>query len=283
MEYTDQLLVSYSNGSFLPSQDIAVSPWDLGYLRGYGVFDVMPIVNGKPFHWEWHFERLEKSAQELCLKIPVSRDEYRRILEELVQRNEGYDIIVRTVLSGGPAEDAFTPVPGKETFLVLAEAAHPLPPAVYETGTKIVTLEHVRTFPRVKMTHYVSAICSLPKRHAAGATETLYVMDGQISECAQSNIFCIQDGKLITTTESSLLGVTQRIICEKIAASCGIEVEVRPIMLAELLAAPEVFLTGSNKGIVPIVKIDERVIGAGVPGPLTKRLIEKYREYTSQY
>lgn len=275
-------LFCYQNNRFLPAFELCVSPWDLGFLRGYGVFDVMPAINGKPFLWEWHFERLERSAAELLLELPVTKAEYGKILQEVIDRNAGEAIILRTVLSGGASPDAFTREAGKENFLVLAEPFVPLPESTYREGASVVTLDHVRSLPKVKMTQYVMAIRSLEKRRAAGALETLYVQGGKISECAQSNFFIVADGKIVTTTDNSLLGITQKLVCEVLAEELGLSVEIRTILETELLAAEEAFLTGSNKGIVPIVKIDDHVIGNGQPGPLTARLIESYAAYCAK-
>lgn len=275
-------LFCYQNHRFLPASELRVSPWDLGFLRGYGVFDVMPVISGKPFLWEWHFERLERSAAELLLQLPVTRAEYGKILQELIARNAGETIILRTVLSGGVSPDAFTREAGKENLLVLVEPFVPLPESVYLEGASVVTLDHVRSLPKVKMTQYVMAIRSLEKRQAAGALETLYVQDGKISECAQSNFFIVTDGKVVTTTDNSLLGITQKLICEVLAEGLELPVEIRTILETDLLAAEEAFLTGSNKGIVPIVKIDDHIIGNGQPGPLTMRLMQSYAAYCAE-
>lgn len=272
----------YQNNRFLPASELRVSPWDLGFLRGYGVFDVMPVINGAPFLWEWHFERLERSAAELLLQLPVTKAEYGKILQELIAKNAGERILLRTVLSGGISQDAFTREVGKENFLVLAESFVPLPESIYQEGASVVTLDHVRSLPKVKMTQYVMAIRSLEKRQAAGALETLYVQGGKISECAQSNFFIISDGKIVTTTDNSLLGITQKLICEVLAEELGLSVEIRTILETDLSTAEEAFLTGSNKGIVPIVKIDDHIIGNGRPGPLTARLMESYAAYCAK-
>jgi branched-chain amino acid aminotransferase len=275
--------ICYKNGQYLKESETTVSAWDLGYLRGYGVFDVLPVMNGKAFLWEWHYERLLRSASGLGLSLPLSKDEYGYILQDLITKNEGQDIVFRTVLSGGVSTDAFTPVSGNETFLILTEDFHHVSEEARNHGAKVITHDHVRSFPEVKMTHYVSAIGTLDARREQGALETLYVQDGVVSECAQSNFFIVSGGRVITTSENALLGITQKLIVEKLAPENSIEIEVRRMTLAEVLSADEAFLTGSNKGVVPVIQIDEHKIGDGVPGLVTRKLMEAYQEFIKAY
>jgi branched-chain amino acid aminotransferase len=276
-------LMCYQNGALVHASEVWISPWDLGYLRGYGVFDVLPVINGKAFLWEWHYDRLLRSAEQLGLELAVTKDAYGEILKKLIEANTGKDIIFRTILSGGESEDAFAPVSQGETFLVLTEEAHTLPETVFAIGAKVITHEYVRFFPQVKMTHYVSAIKTLDKRKAEDALETLYVQDGVVSECAQSNFFIVKDGVIITTNENALLGITQKLILEKLAPENNLKTEVRKITFAEVLEADEAFLTGSNKGVVPVVEVDDALIAEGKPGEITQQLIRLYRDFTEQY
>jgi len=271
--------ICYQNGEYVSADKVFVSPWDLGYLRGYGVFDVMPVINKKALLWEWHYDRLLRSASELGLTLSIEKEEYGEILKQLIIKNEGRDIIFRTVLSGGISEDAFTPKMNDETFLILTEEFHPLPEEIFKTGARVMTQDHVRFFPQVKMTHYVSAIRTLGKRQSEGALETLYIQDGVVSECAQSNFFIVSNGVVVTTNENALLGITQKLIVEKLAPENAFTVEVRKITFEEVLGADEAFLTGSNKGIVPVVQVDEAIIGNGTPGPVTQKLIQLYQEF----
>ncbi len=278
-----QELFCYQNGEIVPASQLRISPWDLGFLRGYGVFDVLISLNGKPFLWEWHFERLEGSALELGLILPVDKEQYYSILQEVIGRNAGQDIIVRTVVTGGASKDAFTREKGQETFLVLAEPLTLLPEAIYTEGAKVMTLPHRRRLPKVKLTQYVEAIRTLDQRQEAGALETLYVEDGIISECAQSNFFIVKDGAIITTTDNALAGITQKLLCEVLIPELGLSLQIRTITYQEVLEADEAFLTGSNKHIVPVVKVDDVVIGSGQPGELTQKLTKRYQEYQKQY
>ena len=161
--------ICYFNDAFVPLNEAAISPYDLGFLRGYAVFDMMPVVNGRPFFWERHYERLKRSASALGLAVPVSAPGYKKIIDELIARNTFREMSLRTVLSGGPSRDGFAPEAHQETFLVLAEEAHQYPQAIYTEGVKMITLAYERPLPQVKLANHAIAIQDLPRRQAAGA------------------------------------------------------------------------------------------------------------------
>ncbi len=275
-------MVCYFNGSFLPLADIAIRPNDLGFLRGYVVFDVMPVENGKPFLWERHYERLCRSAEALNLRVPASKAEFGDILRRLVSDNAPLPLSLRTVLSGGPSGNGFAPEAGKETLLVLAEVVHPYLADIYEKGVKVITLEYERPIPQVKLANHAIAIRDLPRRNEAGAFEAVYMNNGQVSEAAQSNLFIVKHDRLITTWDNVLWGVTQALVLE-LADKLGIIAEKRGISLQELLSADEVFVTGSSKRIVPVVRIDDAVIGTGTPGQMTRRLMAAFDDFVKEY
>lgn len=279
---TTSQLVCYFNNRFLSYAEVAIDPHDLGFLRGYAVFDVMPVEQGKPFLWERHYERLCQSAEALNLSVAVSKEEFKNILDQLITKNKGTDISFRTVLSGGPSSSGFVPEAGKETFLVLAESAHPYPADIYERGVTAMTLEYERPMPQVKLANHAIAISDLPRRQEAGAFEAIYISNGQVSEATQSNLFIVKDGELITTWDNVLWGVTQGLVLE-LAQELGIKTAKRSLRTSELLAADEVFITGSSKRIVPVVRIDETAIGAGVPGEMTRKLMAALDGFVKKY
>ena len=275
-------LPCFLNGRYTTLSQATLHPTDLGFVRGYAIFDVMPLVQGKPFLWERHFERLEKSAEALNLVLPVDQDAFQEILRTLIEKSEDANLSFRTIVSGGPSADGFVPEAGNETFLVIAEHAHEYPEEIFTKGIKVLTLEFERSVPQVKLANHAIAIRELPKRKAEGAFETLYVKDGMISECSQSNIFIVKDGVLATTWDNVLWGVTQGLVIE-LAEQAGIVVEKRGISLDEVLSADEVFITGSSKKIVPVVNIDGKTIGTGVLGDVTSKLQNLFEEYCEKY
>lgn len=273
---------AYQNGTFCDESDICISPRDLGLLRGYGVFDVMPVYRGRPFQLPWHYARLTRSAEILRLRLPVDEIRFSEIITELIRQAGETEVIIRTVLSAGPSTDGFRPMPGQENLFMLVEPTHPLNPSVYRDGVSLITLEFERSLPQVKFANHAIAIQDLDRRDAAGAYETLYVSRGMVSECSQSNLFWVKDGSLSTTWDNVLWGITQRLVIE-LAEARGKKTAQKSVSLSELLQADEVFITGSSKAIVPVVSIDGQLIGKGTVGPITIELMAAYQQYRDQY
>jgi branched-chain amino acid aminotransferase len=273
--------IIFQNGQYLPLKKARILPYDLGFLRGYGVFDFMVTANGKPFMPDDHWKRLELSAKELGLFIPVKKEDYHKIMSKLLKLNKGKEYVIRTVLSGGLSPDGFTPS-GKETFLILIEKRKRLPSNLYEKGASIITLEHQRDCPQAKINNYVVAIKNEREKKKRGALEILYTSKGKISEATTSNIFMVEKGKIITPKDKILFGITRKVVI-KIALKYGYHVAERDVSLKEFLKADEAFLTASNKGIVPVVKVNGRKIGNGKVGKHTKVLMEEFAKFINKY
>ena len=275
----------YCNGVFLPLHEISLNPYDLGLLRGYAVFDVMSVENGKPFLLEEHWQRLVRSAETLCLMLPVTLQEYQDIIMELIAKNGGSDapaISIRTVLSGGVAEDAYTPRVGQETFLILIEAAHKLPPSMYALGVKLLPLEYARQFSWAKVANHIASIRTLAEKREAGALEALYVSNGMVLEAATSNVALVRDGGIVVPADGVLAGITLEKVLA-LAAALHIPIERRTVTVAEFLQADEVFLTASNKRVVPVTRIGDTTIKDGKPGKVTRQLMAAFDEFVKQY
>jgi branched-subunit amino acid aminotransferase/4-amino-4-deoxychorismate lyase len=273
---------AYWNGNYCDESDIRISPRDLGLLRGYAAFDVMPVYRSRPFHADRHYARLARSAETLRLQLPVDAAAFTVIATELSQLAGLTEATIRTVLSGGPSENGFHLEPGRENFFMLVEPVHSPAPSVYRDGVSLMTLEYERSLPQVKFANHAIAIQDLGRRDAAGAYETLYVNGGMVSECSQSNLFWVRDGQLGTTWDNTLRGITQGLVLE-LAQAIGITTKKSAVSLENLLQADEVFITGSSKAIVPVVGIDGRKIGAGTVGSVTQALMTAYREYRAKY
>jgi len=272
----------YLNGKILPLKKAKISPYDLGIIRGYGVFDVMKTINGKPFLINAHWARFKKSARTLNLKIPVSDKEYFQIVDRLIKFNKvRQPAIIRTVATGGVSSDGITPE-GKETFYVAIDKLKPLPKEKYNKGVKVITMEYQRDFPEAKVNNYVVAIKGIKRKKKEGAHEILYVNGKKVKEGALSNFFIVKTGKLVTPRENILIGVTRNLII-KIARRLRIKIIERDIEVSELYSADEIFLTNTTKGIVPVVKADNKKIGLGKPGKITSVLIGEFENFVRSY
>jgi branched-chain amino acid aminotransferase len=265
----------YFNGRITTINKINISPYDIGMLRGYGVFDVMAAFNSKPFLLKEHFKRLQNSARELKLKVPFSQNEYEKILDKLIKLNGFKEATIRTIITGGISADAFSI--GKLTAYILVEKFHDYPREIYQKGAKLISLEHERFCPHAKITNYVEAIRNQELKKKNKALEILFVKNGKVLEASTSNIFIVKNGKIITTKEKILLGITRNLVIK--LAKKEFELEERELSYHEVIKADEVFLTATNKHIVPIVKIDQHKIGNGKPGVVTSEVNKLYEEF----
>jgi branched-chain amino acid aminotransferase len=263
---------AYWNGKIVPSEEVRISPFDIGVLRGYGVFDVMRTENGKPFLWERHWKRFVRSAETLGLRIPVAAEEYRAILSELLTKNGFAQAGIRTVLTGGESASAFLPE-GKESFFILVTPFASLDEKYFS---------YDRYFPQAKITQYIAAIRHADWRRDQDALEILFVRDGRALEASTSNFAIFQGDTLVVPKDGILLGITRELTLE-LARGLGFVVEERDLALEEVLRADEVMLTATNKYIVPVVQVDDSTIGSGKPGPNTKKLMEAMREFVEKY
>lgn len=269
------------NGKITTPDKVKINPYDLGFLRGHGVFDVMSTVNGKPFLLDEHWKRFQNSAKMLGLKIPVSGGEYEKIVRKLLKSNGLKKSTIRTILTGGISLNGSTYCQN-ETFIIFIEKFHGLSEEVYAKGARVVTHDHERHIPTAKVCNYAEAIRHQGKKEKAGALEIIYVKNGKALEASTSNFFIVKNGKLITVKEGILIGTTRNSVI-RLARKAGYKIEERDIKIKELHSADEVFLTATNKDVVPVIKIDGKKVGDGKVGKNTKVLMELFRKFTLEY
>lgn len=270
----------YFNGKFMREARAAISPRDIGVLRGYAVFDFLVTQNGKPFLVDDHFARLRNSAKELRLSVPVSKSAYVAIVKKLIARHSFKDAVIRTILTGGVSGNGFA-LDGTPTFYVLIERRKKLPPKFYRDGANLITVDYQRFLPHIKTTHYIEAVRNGALCRRKDAMEILYMKNDIILESASSNFFIVKGKKIITSKDRVLPGITKK-LAVKLARKKFV-VEERPIRRAEMRAADETFLTASNKDVLPIVKIDGRVVGNGKVGAVTKEMMRLFADFVKKY
>lgn len=274
--------VCFLNGKIVPMEDAKIRIHDLGVLRGFGVYDGLTSFSGKPFHFKDHWKRFSKAARVLGLTIPYSAETVEKAMRTIIARNApGARANLRVILTGGEAEGGIRHVPGRETFFITAEKAVPLPAALYERGGSLITHEHARLMPEIKTTNYITAVMHQRNRAKAGAIEILYTDRGRVLECATSNIFIVKNGVVITPDSDVLHGITRNLVM-KLARKTYLVTE-RAVTLKALFDADEVFVTGSFKDVMPIVTVDGKKIGNGMPGPITRDIMRRFAQYTEKY
>ena len=272
---------AYFNGKITTLDKVKINPYDLGFLRGYGVFDVMCTQNGKPFLFDEHWARFLNSAKELELKVPISANGYKKVVSKLLLLNKFKKYNIRTILTGGSSSNGFAYC-AKETLIILIEKFQPLPKETYIKGAGVITVEYERQIPIAKICNYVEAIRNQNKKIKNKALEIIYTKNKKALEASTSNFFIVKNGKLITTKDGILIGTTRNLVI-KLAKKAGYKIKERNISEKELYSADEVFLTATNKDIVPVVRIDGKKVNDGKVGKNTKVLMEEFRKFVKNY
>ncbi len=267
----------FLNGKIVPMEEAKVSVLDIGLLRGYGIYEGIAGIKGKPFRFSDHWDRFLSGAHILNLNVPITHDSAEKKIIELLEKNGHTERAnIRIILTGGNTINGIEFDFENPTFYIVTEKWEKLKDEYYTEGAKLITQRHLRELPEYKTINYIKSVNLQDHRKSEGAAEILFTYDDQILECATSNIFIVKDGVVITPEEDILKGITRKVIIE--ICNGKYSIETRPIDEGELRVADEVFITSSFKDIVPIVKIDEFEVGNGEPGPITKDLMATFAQ-----
>ena len=270
----------YVNGSFVPASQASLHLNDLGLVRGYGVFEVLRTYGTRPFGLLAHLERMQRSAAQIELDLPWSLAEIKSIVEATLAQNDPTDVTIRIIATGG-ASSSFLIPEDRPSLLVMLAAVKPYSEHLYRDGAPLITYNLPRFMPTVKSLNYITAIMGQRRARAAGAIEALHCDEqGVISECTTSNFFIFRGDQLITPALDVLPGVTRAAVLE--LADDLFEIHQRPIQRTELTLADEAFITSTTKEVMPIVRIDEQIIGNGLVGARTLRLLQLFRSAVAQ-
>lgn len=271
----------YLDGRWVESKNLKISVFDLSVLRGFGVFDFLRTYQQKPFCLKEHLDRLFKSAKIFGIKIPKTKKEMEKIILTGIKKNRKGELNIRILITGGIGPDSLTP--GKPSVIVIFTPAVAYPLEYYQRGVKVVTFKTKRRLPEGKSLNYLMAILSLKKAKKQKAVEAIYIdKAGKIYEGTTSNFFAVIDGRLITPKKDILEGITRKVVIN-LAKKLKILVTEGNLFLNEIKKFSEAFLTSSSKEIMPVVRIDNVLIGDGKVGPITKKLMEEFWKITRGY
>jgi branched-chain amino acid aminotransferase len=280
----------YISGKFYPQEDAKISVFDHGLLYGDGVFEGLRSYSGKVFRLEEHIRRLYESAKAIWLEIPMSPDEMSDAVNEAVHVNKIDDGYIRLVVTRGAGTLGLDPNRcSNPQVIIIADTISLYPRELYEKGLEIISVSVQRNHPaalspRIKSLNYLNNILAKIEGIQAGCIEALMLNHkGEVAECTGDNIFLVRQGVLETPPlEAGVLeGVTRDAVIE-IAKEAGIEVRELPLTKHDVYIAEECFLTGTAAEIVPVVRVDSRVIGTGKPGPMTRDLEKRFKKLTQE-
>lgn len=280
--------IIYLNGDYVPASEAKVSVYDHGLLYGDGVFEGIRIYNSRVFKLDEHLQRLYDSAKAIRLQIPVNMDEMKEIILETLRRNNIRDGYTRPVVTRGIGDLGLDPDKCKKaTIFVIADKISLYPEEFYKNGLSIITVPTRRNIldaldPRIKSLNYLNNILAKIEAKNANVIEAIMLnSDGYVVECTGDNIFIIKNRAIFTppTYVGALEGITRNVVLS-LARDMGLHVEEKIFNRYEVYISDECFLTGTAAEIIPVVKVDGRMIGNEKPGPITQELEKSFKNLT---
>src|SRR5579862_1871042 len=278
----------YLNGQLVDKEKAVVSVFDHGLLYGDGVFEGIRAYHGRVFKLREHIDRLFCSAKAILLEIPMSHAHLMRAVVEACRVNKIRDGYIRLVVTRGVGTLGLSPNRCKNpSVIIIADKIQLYPPALYQKGMEIVTVPTVRNLhsalnPAIKSLNYLNNILAKIEANNAGCEEAILLnAEGFVAECTGDNLFIVKENQVLTPplTAGALYGITRKVVLE-LATELGLKTAETNLTRYDLFNADECFLTGTGAEIVPVVKIDGRVIGTGKPGPITRKLVTEYHALT---
>ena len=287
----------YIDGKWYPKSEARISVFDHGLLYGDGVFEGIRSYGGLVFMLDEHLDRLWESAHTLMLEIPMTKKEMQKAIVETLRKNSFKDAYIRAVVTRGVGDLGLDPAKCKKaTVFIITDKISLYPESLYKKGLEIITVPTVRNFPEavnpsIKSLNYLNNILAKIEAKNSGCVEALMLNhQGYVAECTGDNVFMVKydrarkNAPLLLTPPSylgALKGITRQAILD-IAADKKIENREQILTRHDLFNADEVFLTGTAAEVIPVVKIDGRVIGSGKPGKVTESLLKAFHQLTRQ-
>jgi len=274
----------YIDGQLHSEENAKVSVFDHGLLYGDGIFEGIRAYNGRVFRLEEHIQRLFQSAKAILLTIPLTQKEVCDAVVKTCHANNLRDGYIRLLVTRGPGGLGLNPNRCKTpSVIIIADKIQLYPVEFYEKGLTIVTVATTRNLhnalnPAIKSLNYLNNILAKIEANNAGVEEAIMLnAEGYVAECTGDNIFLIKGDQLLTPPLSAgaLYGITRGVAMD-LARESGLKLSEPNLTRYDVYNADECFLTGTGAEVVPVVKVDGRVIGTGEPGPKTRDLVKKY-------
>ena len=277
------LPVCFLNGHQQPLADARISPLDRSFLFGDGVYEVIPVYDGRAFRLAAHFERLARSAAAIRLKDPYSRDEWRQLVDSLVGANGGGDQYVYVQVSRGAEWGRnHAPLPDIEpTVFAYCSPWPQVSPAVLADGLACITAQDTR-WARcdIKSTALLANVLLRQLAVDAGVGETILLRDGRLMEASASTVHVVLRGEIVTPPNSPriLPGTTRGVVVE-LADSLGLTHGTAEVSESELRGADEIWLAAATREVQPVTRLDGQPVGSGTPGPVWRRVYQAFQEF----
>ena len=271
-------MYAFYNDQFILETNANLHYSDLGLQRGYAIFDFFRTKNYRPLFLDDHLDRFYYCASELGMAVTHSRTELIEIIIKLIEKNAFAEVGIRLQLTGGYSTDGYNL--GKSNLIITSKPIAVKPQYQFLNGIKAITYNHQRELPQIKSINYLTAIWLQPRLKQLQIHDVLYHHNNIISEFPRGNVFIVTcENKIISPSRNILFGITRKKVLE--LAEKSFAVELRDVTLNELFTAKEVFMTSTTKRLQPVVNIDGKQIGTGLPGPITANLFQEFLKLES--
>ncbi len=279
------------DGNLVDKENATVSVFDHGLLYGDGCFEGIRAYGGRIFKLQSHLRRMYQSAEKIRLTPAYPPQEIATAIRQTLEANNLSDGYIRLIFTRGAGTLGLHPFRcPKSGTIIITDKIQLYPEELYEKGMKVIVAKRPRIpirclDPAIKSLNYLNNILAKIEAIDADVLEAIMLnVDGYVAECTGDNIFIVKDGRILTPPKEAgiLHGITREFVIDTVAPALGYEVEERMMRLDEVIAADEVFLTGTAAEIIGVSQIDEHTIGGGRVGPVTTELVEEFRKRVSQ-
>lgn len=281
----------YINGKYYDKNNAKISVFDHGLLYGDGVFEGIRSYNRLVFKLKEHIDRLYESAKSIMLEIPMSPQQLINAVVSTLKINKLGDAYIRLVVTRGEGDLGLDPrkCKGNATVVIIADKIVLYPEKLYKKGLEIITVPTLRNLPeavnpQIKSLNYLNNILAKIEAVNCGFQEAIMLDSlGYVAECTGDNLFIVKRGELYTPPQcmGTLRGITRDTILD-VAEKKHVPTHEHVITRHEVFISDEAFLTGTAAEVIPVVKVDGRVIGNGKPGKLTLMLMKEFRKLTKK-
>ncbi len=272
--------IVYLNGEFLPLSEARIPVLDRGFIFGDGIYEVVPVYQGKPFRMSQHLARLRRSLDKIRIPHPMDEAGWRELVRELISRHPWPDQFVYIQITRGVAKrDHGFPANVKPTVFAMSSPFTPPTRDSIGNGMATISLPDERWLHcDIKSTSLLGNVLARQAALDAGVPECIMFRDGFLTEGSACNIWVVREGKLIAPPRNNLIleGIRYGLL-EELAAAAGIPFESRPVSRDEVLSADELLISSATKEVQPITRLDGQPVGNGQPGPIFEKLFAAYQ------
>jgi branched-chain amino acid aminotransferase len=277
----------YVNGRISPADQAVVPVYDHGFVYGEGVYETLRTYNKVPFLYDRHMTRLRQSAERLLLDVPFDDATLLQWIDQtMAAAGDLHEAYIRVLLTRGVGDLNYDPKSTPKPTIVIIVKPLEVPAArVFDDGIRISLVDMLRNHPKsvnpvIKSNNLLNNALAMQAAYRAGAEEALMCnYRGELTECSQANFFLVRGGAALTPASAAgiLEGVTRAFIFE-LGRELGIDVREEVLRPKDLDSADEMFLTSTTRELSPVVKVDDRLVGSGTPGPVTRKLLARYQQ-----